>query len=73
MEPTIGKPFLFLPITQDIWEAVCDTYSNLENSSQIFGLKSKLWQLKQRDREVTEYYNKMMTLWQELNLCYDDE
>ena len=42
MEPTIGKPFLFLPIAQDVWEAVHDTYSDFENSSQIFGLKSQL-------------------------------
>ncbi|RVW35006.1 Retrovirus-related Pol polyprotein from transposon RE1 [Vitis vinifera] len=27
----------------------------------------------QGDREVTTYYNQMVTLWQELDLCYEDE
>lgn len=35
-------------------------------------MKSKLWQSKQGDREVTLYYNEMVTLWQELDHCYDD-
>jgi len=50
MEPGIGKPRLFLPTTKGVWEAIRDMYSDLENSSQIFYLKSKLWRSKQRDR-----------------------
>ncbi|RVW18846.1 Retrovirus-related Pol polyprotein from transposon RE1 [Vitis vinifera] len=73
MEPATGKPHLFLPTAKDVWEAVRDMYSDLENSSQIFDLKSKLWQSRQGDREVTTYYNQMVTLWQELDLCYEDE
>jgi hypothetical protein len=52
MEPGIGKPRLFLPTTKGVWEAIRDMYSDLENSSQIFYLKSKLWRSKQRDREM---------------------
>ncbi|KAG6679563.1 hypothetical protein I3842_14G138300 [Carya illinoinensis] len=59
MEPAIGKPHLFLPTAQDVWEAVRDLYSNLENSSQIFELKTQLWKSKQNDREVTTYYNEL--------------
>ena len=73
MEPAIGKPHLFLPTAKDVWEAVRDMYSDLENSSQIFDLKSKLWRSRQGDREVTTYYNQMVPLWQELDLCYEDE
>ena len=72
MEPAIGKPHLFLPTAKDVWDVVRETYSDLENSSQIFELKTKLWQLKQGDREVTIYYNEMVTLWEELDQCYDD-
>lgn len=49
-----------------------ETYSDLENSSQIFELKTKLWQLKQGDRDLTAYYNEMVALWQELDQYYDD-
>ena len=29
-------------------------------------------EFKQGDQEVTIYYNEMVTLWQELDQCYDD-
>ncbi|KAK3017341.1 hypothetical protein RJ639_007522 [Escallonia herrerae] len=73
MEPTIGKPYLFLPTAKDVWEAVRETYSDVENSSQIFDLKTKLWKSKQGEREVTVYYNEIVSLWQELDQCYNDE
>jgi hypothetical protein len=67
MELAIGKPHLFLPIAKDVWEAIRDLYSELENSSQIFELKTRLWKSKQNDRNVTTYYNELVTLWQELD------
>ncbi|KAI5405320.1 hypothetical protein KIW84_052194 [Lathyrus oleraceus] len=60
-----GKPYMFLPSAKDVWEAVKETYSDIQNSSQIFGLKSKVWHAKQGDRSVTAYYNELLTLWQE--------
>ncbi|XP_058771890.1 uncharacterized protein LOC131645231 [Vicia villosa] len=72
METGIGKPYMFFPSAKDVWEAVKETYSDIQNSSQIFGLKSKLWHAKQGDMNVTAYYNELLTLWQELDLCYDD-
>ena len=73
MEPMIGKPFMFLPTVRDVWEAVRDTYSDLENYSQMFELNAKMWRSQQGDREVTVYYNGMMTLWQELDLLEEEE
>ena len=55
MKPAIGKTYMFLPTTKDVWDAIRETYSNAESASQIFELKTRLWQMKQRDREVTEY------------------
>ena len=48
-------------------------YYDVENSSQNFELKKKLWKSRQGGRDVTTYYNEMVTLWQELNLCYMNE
>ena len=73
MEPAVRKPYLFLPIAKDVWDVVRDMYSDVENSSQIFELKTKLWKSRQGDRDVTTYYNEMVTLWQELDLCFKDE
>ena len=73
MDSSIGKPYLFLPTAKDVWEAVRDCYSDLENSSQIYELKTQLWQSKQGDKDVTTFYNLMVTLWQELDQCYEDD
>ncbi|KZV18803.1 hypothetical protein F511_37198 [Dorcoceras hygrometricum] len=73
MEPPIGRTYLFLPTAKDIWEAVRETYSDLENSSQIYDLKTRLWNSKQGEKSVIEYYNEMRALWQELDLCYEDD
>lgn len=52
MEPSVGKTYLFLPMAKDIWE----TYSDIENFSQIFEIKTKLWKMKQGTRGVMEYF-----------------
>lgn len=73
MVPSIRRTYLFLPTAKDVWDAVRETYSDSENSSQFFEIKSKLWQLKQGDREVTEYYMEMVALWQELDLSTEED
>nr|KYP49361.1 hypothetical protein KK1_028904 [Cajanus cajan] len=50
MEPTIGKPYLFIFIAKDVWDVIHKCYSNLKNSSQIYDLKTQLWQFKQGDK-----------------------
>ncbi|RVX05180.1 hypothetical protein CK203_020210 [Vitis vinifera] len=73
MKPTIGKTYMFLPTTKDVWNAIRETYFNAENASQIFEIKTRLWQMKQGDREVTEYYTEMLGLWQDLDLNCEEE
>ncbi|RVW57736.1 hypothetical protein CK203_117384 [Vitis vinifera] len=51
-----------LPTAKDVWDAIWETYSDAKNASQIFELKTRLWQMKQGDREVTEYYTEMLGL-----------
>ncbi|XP_070057489.1 uncharacterized protein [Nicotiana tomentosiformis] len=43
------------------------------SSHRYFELNIKLWQAKQGEREVTAYYNEMVSLWQELDQCYNDK
>ena len=73
MKPVIGKTYMFLPTAKDVWDAIWETYSDAENASQIFKLKTQLWQMKQGDREVTEYYTEMLGLWQDLDLNCEEE
>lgn len=44
VEPGVGKPYMFLPTAKDVWNAIKETYSDLENLYQIFELKTKLWE-----------------------------
>ncbi|RVW49858.1 Retrovirus-related Pol polyprotein from transposon RE1 [Vitis vinifera] len=67
MKPSIGKTYMFLPTAKDVWDAIRETYSDAENASQIFEIKTRLWQMKQGDREVTEYYTEMLGLNRELD------
>ncbi|RVW40359.1 hypothetical protein CK203_092444 [Vitis vinifera] len=54
-------------------DAIREMYSDAENASQIFEIKKRLWQMKQGDREVTEYYTEMLGLWQDLDLSCEEE
>lgn len=71
MEVGMRKTYMYLPTAKDVWDAVKLSYSDIKSFSQIYDLKSKLWNLKQDDRDVTTYYNELMALWQELDQCYD--
>ncbi|CAH9105640.1 unnamed protein product [Cuscuta epithymum] len=72
MDERIRRPFMYMD-PKDIWDAVREAYSNRGDSSQIFELKKKLWLSKQGDRDITTYFNEMLSLWQELDLCYNDD
>ena len=63
MAPVIGKAHMFLPTAKDVWDVVREMYSDVENSSQIYELKTKLWKAKQGDNDVTMFYNELVTLW----------
>ena len=58
---------------KEIWDVVCETYYDFENHSQTFELKTMLWNSKQGETDITTYYNIMLALLRELDLCYNDE
>ena len=39
MDSAIAKPHLFMKTAKEVWESVKETYSDLENFSQIFELR----------------------------------
>lgn len=73
MKPTIGRTYMFLQTPKYVWDAVKETYSDVENSSQIFEIKTRLWQMKQGERDATDFYMEMTQLWQELDLNTEEE
>lgn len=71
--PSICKTYLFLSMANEVWEVVKEMYFDGENSSQIFEIKTQLWQTKQGERKVKIYYLEMINPWQELNLDLKEE
>ncbi|XP_024024274.1 uncharacterized protein LOC112092395 [Morus notabilis] len=71
MEPHISCTYLFLRTVKATWDAVRENYSDLKNASQVFEIKSKLKDIRQGNLDITEYYNMLQTLWQELDMHYE--
>ena len=57
MEPKVGRTYLFYKTTSEIWNAVQEIYSDLENIAQNFQVQSTIRSTKQGNNTVTEYYN----------------
>lgn len=72
MEQEIGKTYMFLPTAKDVWESVKETYSDMEDQSQMLELNTKIWKLQQGNRSLTSYYNEMVSLWQEVDLFEEE-
>ncbi|CAH9061826.1 unnamed protein product [Cuscuta epithymum] len=72
MDASIARSHMFLKTAKEVWDAVRETYSDLENFAQTFELKTQLWKSKQGQRDVTTYYNEMVSFWQELDHCNND-
>lgn len=72
MLPTIGKTYLFLIAIKEDQEVVKKTYLDDEDSSQIFETKSRLWKMRQGEREVADYYIKMLSL-ARVGMCLEEE
>ncbi|XP_073284992.1 uncharacterized protein [Primulina huaijiensis] len=73
MTNEIGENFLLYGTTQEIWEAAKETYSNNENTSELFEIETILHDLRQDDLNVTQYYNTLNRHWQHLDLFEANE
>ena len=59
----------FYKTAQEIWEVVQEIYSNMENIAQSFQIHSTIRTTRQGNNSVTEYYNALTELWQEM-ICF---
>lgn len=62
---------MFLSTTSEIWEAVRQTYSKVQDAALIYEVKIKLSTTKQGNLSVIEYYNLMKGFWLELDYYHD--
>lgn len=67
----IGWLYFFYQTAKEIWVAVRDMYSDLENISQSLEVRSKLRNIRQGTLSVTEYFNNLSKLWQEIDMFHN--
>ncbi|XP_054821301.1 uncharacterized protein LOC129320121 [Prosopis cineraria] len=73
MTPQIRRSFMFLPTARDIWDAVKESYSDGEDGARIYDLKTRSWQIKQGERDLTEFWLELVSVWQEIDLNIETE
>ncbi|KAL3733913.1 hypothetical protein ACJRO7_023290 [Eucalyptus globulus] len=73
MEEDIGTNYLGYYTAKELWDAVCEMYSDLGNQSQIYELTLKLGTMRQGEETVTKYFHSLKRLWQELDVFNDHE
>lgn len=64
---------MYYSTAKEIWDAAKETYSNVDNTSAIFEVKSLLHDLQQDESTVTEYFNTFTRYWQQLNIYEEIE
>ncbi|KAI4346246.1 hypothetical protein L6164_013314 [Bauhinia variegata] len=62
MAPEIKQSFMFLPSAHEIWEAVHDSYCDGKDMAKLFEIKTKIWEMKQGDRDMTAYWLEISAL-----------
>ena len=70
-EPKIGRTYLFYKMAKAIWEVVQEIYFDMENTTQCFEIKFAIRTTRQGNLSITEYYNVLTELWQEMDLFYE--
>ncbi|XP_075494687.1 uncharacterized protein LOC142532254 [Primulina tabacum] len=67
MSLEVCENFLLYESAKDVWEAVRETYSSSDNTSELSAIESALHDLRQGELSVTQYYNALTKQWQQLD------
>ncbi|XP_028752063.1 uncharacterized protein LOC114711801 [Neltuma alba] len=71
--PSLKRSFMYLPTTKDMWDAVRESYFDGEDLAHLYDLKTRIWNIKQGTRTVTDYWLELIGLWQELDMIIEEE
>ena len=68
-----GENFMYYKSAKEICDAAKETYSNKDNTSKVLEIEGTLHDLRQGEFSVTEYFNFLNKLWQQLDICEELE
>jgi len=68
LEEKISSSVMFLPTAKDMWDTLKVVYENEKNPSKVFEINERIFELKQGDRSVHEFYGEVKNLIDELEM-----
>ena len=68
MTNEVGEDFMFYKTAKEIWDEAKISYSDKDNASEVYEIKSFLHDLRQGDLTVTQYFNALTKRWQQLDV-----
>ena len=68
LEEKISGNVMFLTTAKEMWDTLKVMYGNEKNPSRMFEIYERLFELKQGDRFVHEFYGKLKGLIDELEI-----
>ncbi|KAK3420744.1 hypothetical protein EUGRSUZ_G01582 [Eucalyptus grandis] len=68
MEPSIAANVMFHTTAKGVWDDLMESYSQHKNMSRVYELYEKIFNFKQGDKSLGEYYSALKGMWEELNL-----
>ena len=68
-----GENFMYYKSAKKIWDVAKETYSNKDNTSEVFEMEGTFHDLRQNELSVIEYFNFLNKLWQQLDICEELE
>ena len=73
MTKEIGENFMYYKTAKEMWDAMKETYSNVDSTSAIFEIKSLLHDLRKGESSVIDYFNTLNRYWQQLDIYEEIE
>ena len=68
LEKKISSSVMFLTTVKEMWDTLNVMYANEKNPSRVFEIYERLFELKQGDKSVTEFYGELKGLIDELEM-----
>ncbi|KAF7802209.1 Retrovirus-related Pol polyprotein from transposon RE1 [Senna tora] len=68
MDLEIGQDFMFFATAAKIWKATKESYSDVQNTAELFKIKGALHDFKQGELSVPQYFNTLNRYWLQLDM-----